>query len=261
MAFSALNNSELTSLPIVLLPPVASLDDKLQFMMQQIVDMRTDNMKFQAEHVQMKTDINQHTTEIKDLQIDVGSCQTQILQLKNRLNHREQKDRQLQIRIFGLQITEEETAAPDGRATAKVAYDRILKPLLTAAKEANLLPTVPQLANVIQDAYRLRSRSGSAPASSPPAILVRLASNNIKSALFRVKKDHMLKPNPAEKTSGVRWFNLSEDLTSANHGALMRLRADTRIARAWTVDGNIRYVLAGSDRVCRLNSPYEHPEL
>jgi hypothetical protein len=138
-------------------------------------------------------------------------------------------------------LSEDEKHGVD-KATYKVAYDRILKPLLANAKEKVIIPTVPAVANVIHDAFRIKSKSAS---DRPAPILVRLASPAIKTAIFKAKKDALPQPTDEEKKAGFKRFHMVEDLTPATYTFLQQLREHDKIERAWTTDGVVRYTLKG----------------
>ncbi len=115
-----------------------------------------------------------------------------------------------------------------------------------AAKEKAIIPTVPVLSNVVTDAFRLRPRNTSAAtANLPPPILIRLASPAIKLAIFKAKKDSLPSPTETEKQAGTKRFHLAEDLTTASYNFLMDLREDSRVERAWSTDGQVRFTIAG----------------
>ena len=63
--------------------------------------------------------------------------------------------------------------------------------------------------------------------------------------MFRAKKDALPYPSDGEKATGIKRFLLAEDLTPATFNFLRELREDSRVERAWTVDGRIRYTRVG----------------
>ena len=67
----------------------------------------------------------------------------------------------------------------------------------------------------------------------------------MKTASFRAKKEALPFPTEEEKTAGLKRFMLAEDLTPASFNFLRELREDSRVERAWTVDGRIRYTRVG----------------
>jgi hypothetical protein len=70
-------------------------------------------------------------------------------------------------------------------------------------------------------------------------------SSNIKTAIFSTKKEALPKPTDAEKSSGLKYFLLVEDLTPPTFAFLKMLKEDKRVSRAWTVDGMIKFIKEG----------------
>ena len=194
-------------------------------------------------------DLSDAKQQIKENKDDIKVCFAEVFELKDQMNHLKdqlnsanQRERLLCVRIFGLPLSEDETDGPDPpKATVKQAYDRILKPLLQAAKDRSAIPSVPKnSADVVREAFRLKSNPNM---RSPPPILLKFSSEAFKTAVFKSKKDHMPSPTDAEKNAGSKRFDLVEDLTPANRDCLLELRAHPSVGRAWTTAGEIRYVL------------------
>jgi hypothetical protein len=170
---------------------------------------------------------------VAEVEGDLKNAFTEIYSLKDQVNNLEQRERALTIRVFGLPTSSDEAAS-------KVAYDRILRPILIAAKENSLVTSVPTIANVISEAYRLKPKPN-APARPPP-LVVKLVSHSIKVAIFKSKKNATPKPSQAEIDSGITRFHLAEDLTPDTYEFLLTLRQHEKIERAWTTDGQVRYI-------------------
>jgi len=191
---------------------------------------------------------------ITALESDMTSLQREVKFLKETVNMREQQTRSLSVRIVGLPNSEDEHVP-------KLIYDRILKPMLVVAKERNLIAAVPQMATVISDAYRIRPRGGATAAGSHP-IRVKISSPSLKSALFRVKKDALPHLTEAEKSAGSKHLLMVEELTTPTYNFLKQLRGDSRVARAWTVEGRIKFVKAGDsgNTVRSVSSIFDNPD-
>jgi hypothetical protein len=190
-------------------------------------------------------DISSIKTRVHTIEEDSKEAFEEIYKLKDQLNIVEQKNRLLVVRIFGLPLTEDEKNGPDpAKATAKVAYDRILKPLLAHAKDKGSISTVPQLSNVIHEAFRINSNNKTA-SNRPAPILVKIATPAIKSTIFKAKKDAFPQPSEDEKKANIKRFQLVEDLTPATYSFLKNLREHSKVERAWTINGDVRYTLKG----------------
>ena len=89
-------------------------------------------------------------TKVALLEADNQEMRKELLIVKEIVNKREQQSRELTVRILGMAVSEEEKQ--DGLKVAiKQAYDRFLKPILSAAKTNGLIETVPQLNNCVDE--------------------------------------------------------------------------------------------------------------
>jgi hypothetical protein len=91
--------------------------------------------------------------------------------------------------------------------------------------------------------------------ASPPPIIITLISSNVKIAILTNKKGNIPLPPPG----GSKRISLNEDLTADTFSLLKSLREDKRVDRAWSVDGNIKYIRANdSDNIIhRVKSVYD----
>ena len=225
--------------------PKASMDDKIDFLIKSAAFANT-------QFCELRTTLDSHTTRINNVENEIGAFQHEIQKLKEQVNRHEQQSRSLHIRIMNVPYLPDE-------AVAKLAYDKAIRPILVVAKDKGKLSSIPQLANVIVEAYRMRSRSGAAPVDFPPHILVKLATPSLKSAIFTFKKDGL----PSATEAGGRKINIVEELTHPSFQLLKQLKADSRIFRAWSVEGQIRYIVASDSTrtVKKVQSVFTHPDL
>ena len=213
--------------------PTMSMEQSIQAIMNSISTLNTKMDFFMKEVTDLKA-------RVATVEADVKNAYGEIFTLKETVNRFEQRDKALVIRIFGLPLSGDEKDGPDpAKAAAKNAYDRILRPILTHAKEKAIIPSLPGLDKVVTEAFRVRSRTSNI--TKPPPIVVKLTSSAIKIAIFRAKRDSLPQPSQVEMDAGLRRFHLAEDLTSATFNFLFDLRAHAKVERAWTVDGEIRY--------------------
>lgn len=221
------------------LPTGATMDQKLDFII------------FTLNEIKELAHSNQQPISV--VENKVGALKQEMKFLKDTVNRHEQASRNLSIRILGLPYNPTEN-------TARLAYDRILKPVLQAAKEAGKIGAVSQLSTAVIDAFRLSARSGSSPSDYPPQILVKISSSSVKLAIFSAKKA-LPSPSEAENLAeGILRFNITEELTPASYKMLKLLKADSRIHRAWSVDGLLKYTLVSDNDklVCKVRSVFEH---
>jgi len=220
----------------------ASMDEKINYLVDSFSDL--------------KSLVHDNQKRVTFVETEVDVLKKEVTSVKEKLNRNEQQAKGLNIRVIGLPTTPTES-------TSKYVYDRILKPILIAAKEAGKITAVPQVNNAVTDAFRMRSRSGAAPSDHPPHILVKLPSSAIKSAIFSHKKGSIPTPSEAEKAAGARMFIITEDLTPTTYKFLKLLKADRRVLRAWTTEGVIKYILADDPQkqIRRTTSVFEHVDV
>jgi len=234
--------------------PNATIDHKLDYLIQLSVNTA-------KEVTSLKQSVDALQVRVSAAETDIGSSQAEIKLLKNSVNRLEQANRNLTIRIMGV-------LPADGEYAAKVAYDRVLKPILAKAKDCNKINTIPQLATVISEAYRARPRSADNAMSTdrpayPPHIIVKLTSSLYKTVLFSTKKDGLPLPSEAERAAGIRRLGMVEELTPLTFKYLKSLRECSQVNRAWTINGQILYTLNNDPQntVRRVSSLFEHPNL
>ena len=199
-------------------------------------------------------------TKVTTLEFTVDALSADVLSLKEQLNVKNQEGKLNNARLFGVPHCDEETKATDGGdAFKKLVYDRFLKPCLNAARANGDIPTVPHAANVISKLYRL-GKPAAAGAKPPPLIIV-FSNHNLRNAVFRNKKACFPTPSDAEKDSGVKRYVMVEDLTSPTYSLLKALQDHTGVAKAWTIEGRIRFARADKpNSVVKVKSVFEHVE-
>jgi hypothetical protein len=212
------------------------MEENIRFLIQAAV-----NTNMQLNETKALLTANQ--TRLASAESKIVKLETEMKQLKDVVNHREQQSRLLSIRITNLPVSEDEINGPDpAAATAKLAYERVIRPLLTAAKTKTKISSVPTLPNVISKAFRVAKPAASSP---PPPIIIHLTSANLKTVIFTMKKEAMPRLSEAERTQFQKRLLLSEDLTPPTFAFLKQLKGDERVSRAWTVDGQVRFVKEG----------------
>jgi hypothetical protein len=233
-----------------------SLNNSIQLLANSVASLNTTVSSMNSKLDAVIADISTIKQRVHTIEEDNKEAFSEIYKLKDQLNVVEQRGRSLVIRIFGLPMSEDEKDGPDpAKASAKLAYDRILKPLLDQAKKKVIISTVPVLQNVVHEAFRLKSRT---PSSKPPPLLVKLASPAIKTAIFKAKKEALPQPTDEEKNANFKRFHLAEDLTPATYSFLKNLREHDKVERAWTTDGEVRYTIKGGKEnyVHKAKSPF-----
>jgi hypothetical protein len=231
---------------------VSTIEQSLQYL---IANSNATNAKLDVALNKLEAIANR----VDNIESDVKHAFAEIFELKDKINNIEQKERSLAIRIFGLPTSSDEKDSIDN-STAKHVYDRILRPILIHAKDQKLINSVPQLQNVINEAFRLPYKKSSSSSFSPkhPPILVKLATTQIKIAILK-SKSATPEPTETEKSTGTRHFHIAEDLTPSTFNLLMDLRTNPAVEKAWTTEGQVRYTLKDdrSSYVHKVKSVFE----
>jgi hypothetical protein len=221
----------------LIMDPLVTLQQQMQQILGSMSVMHSKMDNFISE-------LNTVKERVTVVEGDMKNAFSEIYELKEQVNIMEQRERSLTIRVFGLPLSPEELEENNShKAAAKTAYDRILRPILIVAKDNSLVQTVPVIANVISDAYRLKPKATSP--AKPPPLVIKLVSHAIKVSLFKSKREATPKPSKSEVDSGIIRFHIAEDLTPATYEFLNNLRLHEKIERAWTTDGQVRYIKKG----------------
>jgi hypothetical protein len=231
----------------------ASTSEMFEYLISIHLETRDITTANQKEIIQLKTRVDTLEKENIVLKKDLRD-------VKEIVNQRDQEARSLTVRIFGVPLSEEEKKTPNQtKLVSKSIYDRVLRPLLTAAKTSSDIESIPQAANVIEDCFRIgKGTKDKQGRLLPPPVLVRLTSSKLKVAIFRNKRRAMPDPSEAELAMGILRFSMVEDLTPATFSMLRELREDDRVFRAWTTEGKIRFTLnTDKNVVVRVSSVYD----
>lgn len=244
--------------------PTASLEAKLEAALAKLDTL--DEIKATLEETNSL--LQDHVARVANLEVNVAAvqeCQAatsnhlaihdrEIAALKSVSNSNQQLLKMTTIRIIGYPISAAETAASLPTTYLRdTVFNRLLLPILTAAASAKFLSSVPPPADTITRIFRAGRATAGSP---PPPIIVVLSSLTIRQAIFYYKAKNLPSPNPSERTDGGKKFLIVEDLTRDVHRLLKSMQGDERIARAWTVEGQIRFTRVNEDKVNRVTNIY-----
>ena len=193
---------------------------------------------------------------IEKLETSYEALSNEVLTLKNLVNVREQELRTCNIRISGFPLTLEEKMS-DSKHLSERIYDRVLRPILTAAKANGLVEKVPTLLNTISNCYRIGNAATKPGKPNAPPVVVKLTSSVLKVAIMKSKKDSTPGPTDAEKTAGHRKVLIFEDLTPPAFKKLKELQEREEISKAWSIDGRLFLILQGSTNIVRVSSVFD----
>ena len=150
------------------------------------------------------------------------------------------------MRVLGLPVSAEERAAasPEDRnkAAVKNAYDKILRPILSVAKAKGHLEVVPQLKTTIEEGFRINSNAkDKRGVPYPPPLILRFTHKSYRTAVFLFKRE-AFNPSGGASSDNLNFF-IVEDLTIPTLNKMKELRADDRVGKVWTTEGQIRFTL------------------
>ena len=204
------------------------------------------------------TSVDARIEQLASIQRAVYSIGAEVTEVKRALNDLDQDSRGSSIRIIGLSISDTELQGGHEKAIMKKAYDKIIKPILNAAKANGEIDSVPLLLNVLESGrFVSKPFVDKKGRTLPPVCCVKFCNRYVRNTVMRLKKEHLPDPSVAEIAAGTGRYLLVEDLTVTNAQKLKEFREHDRVERAWSIDGRIRYTVVGSvNTVRRLPSPY-----
>jgi hypothetical protein len=259
----------------------ASADQKLDFVMKMVSEIMVNTAATSERFSALETAVASVDSKVdtidaafasyrKETDSKLSAMQDEIVNVKTAANSRDQLLRMKSIKLAGLPITDEESKAADvEKFLGKRVYDKILAPILTAARENDEIETVPTLAKTIEEIRRVKNWNQSSSNTNipglhsklpaPPIIIIKLCSPQIRLAILRYKKLNTPAPSSADRAAGCKGFFISEDITQPTAKLLKELNDDERVERAWTVEGRIRFIRAGDKdrRIVKVKSVFD----
>ena len=205
----------------------------------------------------LRSSIQDVKEDVKTLQFDTANHDDRIRALerdmkeqKDIANSQQQHLRSLTLRLMNFPVFQDESADNNAALKAKV-YDVVLKPLLTAAKAAKDISSVPQMATVLEACFRPFNAAANSD-SGPPHVIIKVTTKVFKIALMKNRK-HL----PKSTISTDKALFLVEDLTPATHKLMVAISKARETDKTWTVDGNIKFTLSGKTAVHTVKSVYD----
>jgi hypothetical protein len=158
---------------------------------------------------------------------------------------------------MGLHLSQGEEEDPF--ALVNTVYNRVFLPILTGAKDSNTIPYIPSCEQLLERAHVLPT---SKPGDIKP-IICRFYNRDFRAVCFRLKKEFAPRLSATDGASAggsksskqPRYaFPFYEDLTATTFKKLKELQADPRVEACWSVNGQLRYRLTGSDQVKKVKN-------
>jgi hypothetical protein len=147
-----------------------------------------------------------------------------------------------------LPVTEDEISA----TTKKKVNDKIIKPVLQAAKDKNhMITSIPQPNTLTEDIFRLNYPTKDAQGRTQTAsFTIKPKDKATRTIIFQNKPDSIPAPSAVEVTR-VSQNLLMDDHTITILKKIKEMRNNDRVSRAWVTKGAIRYPLVASPDVIR----------
>jgi hypothetical protein len=165
----------------------------------------------QAENTQLKETIKNQDARINDLQ--------------HRLNNLEQHGRSVSIRVNNLPLEEGEERDPP--AVISKVYNTVFLHILKGAASKQAISQVPSCFEMIEMAHPLPGKS-----DRPKPIIVRFFNRNLKSVLFKHRKEFAVKSEESGPIPRYK-FPFHDDLTRDTYLKMKKLQGDPRVHSCW----------------------------
>jgi hypothetical protein len=229
-------------------PSLKDLHQSMQLLINSVANLTT---KVEA--------IEQKLIAVEQLQRSVNEVSAEVSYIKETLNRVDQDSKACIIRVSGLSISDTEMNQHGfEKAIIKKVYDRVVKPILSVAKNNGDIDSVPNMLNVLEQGY-IANRGGKDKQGRPlpPVLAVRFTNRFLRNTVMRLRRDNMPSPSDAERAAGISRYYINEDLTPETAKKVKELRNCEQVERVWTIDGRIRFTKVGdSNSIIKLSSPF-----
>jgi hypothetical protein len=227
----------------------ASNSDKLDDILEKLSTLDAITQKL-TKMESLLTSVQAENTKLK---ATVSEQQTTIVELKTKLNNLEQHGRSFSVRVNNLPLDGIEERDPP--SIIKHVYNNVFLPILQGAASKQAISSVPACYEMIEMAHTLPGRN-----DKPKPIIVRFFNRNLKTVLFRHRKEFAPKVEHAgsghtQQKSSYR-FPFHDDLTKDSYVKMKQLQADDRVLSCWSTGGALRLKLADSGEIRRVPSVY-----
>jgi hypothetical protein len=207
--------------------------------------------------------------ELKEKTKIIDDLQTSYAGLEVKLNNMEQYNRSWSVRISNVPLTSEEERSPN--LMREKIHKLVFLPILTGAKEAGELVSIPTASDLLEMVHVLPSKPG---INKP--IIARFRDRILRSTCLRLKKLYAPRSSDGgggnknlaaggggagsgggngggevrgggggsrSSSEGRLVFPFHEDLTSLNYKKMKAVASDERVLACWSINGQLRYRL------------------
>jgi hypothetical protein len=164
-------------------PKGATLDGKMDTVLSPLLKQSKQLSAYEEK-------ISSLEVEIKNLRSAVNVLTREVNNLKTAVNNSDQLRRSNTIRLLGFSMSEDKAGAKNGsKPLATRVYDKVLKPILSAARAKG---AIPSCASVIEECYR--GGKASSDKSKPSPVVIKLCSKQFHLSIMCNKKAGMPAP-------------------------------------------------------------------
>ncbi len=219
--------------------------DKLEKMMETTTN---ENKELKKKHEELQKVLKERDVELYGL--------------RDKLNDQEQYIRGWSVRILHVDIPENEVTDP--LKVMQQVHSRVFLPILRGALDKGLIRSIPAAEELLETAHVLPAKQGTV-----PPIICRFYTRNMRTLMFRLKRDCATREEPEPHTAGTRGERAKpgrylhpfyEDLTRANFSKFRAMSQHQQVQSCWTVNGSIRYKLVGEEVIRKVKSVYSSVE-
>jgi hypothetical protein len=226
-------------------------DPKHNAIMAQLAAMnrRLDKVDLLSEQLgNIEESMKQLAAENTDIKSSLAATQNTLHTIQGNQIRMDQYNRSWSVRIMELPLAPEEENNPF--RLVEVVYSKVFLPILQGALEKDLIPRIPSCEQLLERAHVL-------PAPKPGVIkpiICRFLNRDYRAVCFRLKKEFATRATGDVGDKRPRYaYPFYEDLSAATFKKMKELQADPRVESCWSINGQLRFRLSGSDVIKRVN--------
>jgi hypothetical protein len=226
-------------------------DHKLDAIMAQLSTMnrRLDKVDLLSEQLgNIEESMRNLAAENSAIKSTIASTQSTLHTIQGNQVKMDQYNRSWSVRVMELPLSPEEEANPF--RLVETVYEKVFLPILKGAHDNDLIPKIPSCEQLLERAHVL-------PAPKPGAtkpIICRFLNRDYRAVCFRLKKDYATRLPSAASDKRPRYAHpFYEDLSATTFKKMKEIQADPRVESCWSINGQLRFKLTGSDVIKRVN--------
>jgi hypothetical protein len=212
--------------------------DKVDLLGEQLNNIEESMRNISTEHANFKSTLASNQVTISNIQASQVTM--------------DQYNRSWSVRIMELQLSAEDESNPF--RLVETVYNKVFLPILSGALSEDLIPRIPSCDQLLERAHVLPATK----AGAIKPIICRFLNRDYKAVCFRLKKKYATMSTASGAGERPRYaFPFYEDLSSAVFRKMKELQADSRVDSCWSVNGQLRYRLTGSDAIKKVSRVLE----